>query len=258
MSRLVWLVLVLQAACAQEYAREGFIDRLSSGMKFATDLLGTESVAQKVAEFVVKAFQITNKPSPYKRPPPDTLEESSEESFASEKRPNYNVEEAANPMSPLKYLVRLFGLQPGQISAVAVNALVFVAQMISTFLAGNRRPNRPYRSDDPIEWVLNKRSSRLQELISRAKNESLFNDIEGIIEEQGSNEETSCIRLLVCKVTPFVHKMQEAVFGKEGRDVKPGKLRGAATMYRHLPSTDEIKERSDICERKHRDCDLNQ
>lgn len=128
---------------------------------------------------------------------------------------------------------------------------------ISTFLSGNRRPGRPYRSEDPTEWILNKRSSRLQELISRAKNESLFNDIEDLVKEQGSDEDTSCIRLLVCKITPFVQKMQEAVFGKDG-DGKREKLRGAEIMYRHLPSTEEINKRGDICERRHRDCDLNQ
>lgn len=55
----------------------------------------------------------------------------SEENFAEENRPNYQVNEAPNPMAPLKYLVKLLGLQPNQISAVAVNALVFVAQMVS-------------------------------------------------------------------------------------------------------------------------------
>ncbi|KAL0828849.1 hypothetical protein ABMA28_003760 [Loxostege sticticalis] len=255
MARLVWLVLAVHAVCGME-RREGLIDRLSNGMKLATDLLGTESVALKVAEFVVKAFQTANKPSPYKRPL-DSSDQSSEESFANENRPNYNINETSNPLTPLKYLVRLFGLQPGQISAVAVNALVFVAQMISTFLSGNRRPGRPYRSEDPTEWILNKRSSRLQELISRAKNESLFKDIEDLVKEQGSDEDTSCIRLLVCKITPFVQKMQEAVFGKDGAG-KREKLRGAEIMYRHLPWTEEINKRGDICERRHRDCDLNQ
>lgn len=39
MARLVWLVLAVQAVCGVE-RREGLIDRLSSGMKLATDLLG--------------------------------------------------------------------------------------------------------------------------------------------------------------------------------------------------------------------------
>ncbi|CAG9788049.1 unnamed protein product [Diatraea saccharalis] len=253
MALRVFIILILsQAAISSEnYRKNGFIDSLNSGMKFATDILGTESVALKVAEFVVKAFQTANKPASPDRRYPSSINEPYEsgdsEEIKLDNRPDYDVNEASNQMTPLKYLVRLFGLQPNQISAVAVNALVFVAQMISTFLAGNKRPNRPYRSEDPTTWILNKRSRKLQELITKAKNESLLDDIEELIKNQGDEEETSCIRLLTCKITPFVHKMQIAVFGKEVEnkdDVK--KIRGAAAMYRHLPTASEINERSDI------------
>lgn len=77
-----------------------------------------------------------------------------------------------------------------------------------------------------------------------------------MIREQGSEEETSCIRLLVCKITPFVNKMQKAVFGNE--DQGSESIRGAAIMYRHLPSADEINERHDICEKRHTGCNLNE
>lgn len=78
-----------------------------------------------------------------------------------------------------------------------------------------------------------------------------------MIKEQGSEEETSCIRLLVCKITPFVNKMQKTVFGKDELD-KDENIRGAAIMYRHLPTEREIRERSDICEQRHRSCNLNE
>ncbi|KAI5646363.1 hypothetical protein NE865_01825 [Phthorimaea operculella] len=181
-------------------------------------------------------------------------------------------------MTPLKHVVRLFGLRPNQISAVAVNALVFVAQMIvssvaqivssvaqmvsfvaqmiSTFLAGPKRPSRPYRTDDPTAWILNKNSRYLQDLLAAAKNESLPEALEEIIKQQATEEETSCIRLLVCKITPFVAKMQKAVFGEKSENFDKG-LKGSALLYRHLPSAEEIDERNDHCERKHRDCDLN-
>lgn len=77
-----------------------------------------------------------------------------------------------------------------------------------------------------------------------------------MIKKQGSEEETSCIRLLVCKITPFINKMQKAVFGKE--EFGSEGLRGSAIMYRHLPSADEINERHAICEKSHRDCNLNE
>ncbi|XP_049874968.1 uncharacterized protein LOC126373054 [Pectinophora gossypiella] len=258
----LWLFVLAPVVCGnQENAREGLMDHLTHGMKFASNLLGSESVALKVAEFVVRAFQNANNPpsKPIRRRPlPDAYEEGTSDEETFEKRPDYNINEVPTPMTPLKHLVRLFGLQPNQISAVAVNALVFVAQMISTFLAGPKRPSRPYRVEDPTSWILNKNSRSLQDLLATAKNESLPETIEDLIKQQGSDEETSCIRLLVCKITPFVNRMQKAVFGNDSDTVFDDNLKGSAVLYRHLPTEEEINRRSEVCEKKHADCDLNE
>lgn len=52
--------------------------------------------------------------------------------------------------------------------------------------------------------------------------------------------------------------MQKAVFGDIGRDDSKSELKGSALMYRHLPSPQEINDRNDICERRHKNCDLNE
>ncbi|XP_030022852.2 uncharacterized protein LOC115442035 [Manduca sexta] len=263
MAALVLCIIILyfQEISCRETRNEGFINKISNGMKMATDFLGSESVALKVAEFVVRAFQTTNNQPLVKRKPSfeNDYDESVKTSFQQESRPDAIVEETPNLMTPLKHLVRLFGLQPNQISAVAVNALVFVAQMISTFLAGPKRPVSRNRSEDHTAWILNKNSRKLQDLLSRAKNESLSEDIEELIKQQGSEEETSCIRLLVCKITPFVNRMQKAVFGRENQtNTKYKKSVGVEIMYRHLPTEQEINNRSDICERRHKTCNLNE
>ncbi|XP_026330856.1 uncharacterized protein LOC113238262 isoform X1 [Hyposmocoma kahamanoa] len=228
-------------------------------MQFAKDFLGSESIARTVAEFVVRAFQNANAaPSkPIRHRPVNnayTDYTSNEETF--DKRPNNDVNDGYLPMTPLRHLVKLFGLQPNQISAVAVNALVFVAQMISTFLTGPKRPGRLRHSEDSTSWILNKNSRALQDLLKTAKNESLPDTLDDLITQQGSEEETSCIRLLVCKIIPFVTRMQRTVFGNETLDSN-GDIRGSASFYRHLPSSDEINDRSEVCERKHKDCNLN-
>lgn len=128
---------------------------------------------------------------------------------------------------------------------------------ISTFLAGPKRPGRTHHFEDPTSWILNKNSRTLQDLLKTAKNESLPNTIDDLITQQGSEEETSCIRLLVCKIIPFVTRMQKTVFGKETLDSNED-VRGSASFYRHLPSSDEINDRSEVCERKHNDCNLNE
>lgn len=96
-------------------------------------------MALKVAEFVVKAFQTVNKPATSNRRWPlndlhneDSSSYSESESYSPNEGPDYDVNETQSPLTPLRQIVRLFGLQPSQISAVAVNALVFVAQMVST------------------------------------------------------------------------------------------------------------------------------
>ncbi|XP_034833072.2 uncharacterized protein [Maniola hyperantus] len=254
MASLVLCFLMFQFVTGNENRRsDSILHHINSGMKIAQEFLGSESIALKVADFVVRAFQ----PLPVKRQPSsdsylDKSPDSDEES--EESRPNYNINEVPLSISPLRHLVRLLGLQPRQISAVAVNALIFVAQMITSFLAGPRNPNRQYRSEDLTTWILNKNSQRLQDLITTAKNESLPEHIEDLIPDQESDEETSCIRLLVCKITPFVSKMQKAVFSEvDGLDKK---ARGASFMYRHLPTSEEINSRSKICERKYKDCNL--
>ncbi|CAH2041472.1 unnamed protein product, partial [Iphiclides podalirius] len=233
-------------------------------MKFAHDFLGSESVALKVADFVVKAFNTVKGPnsSSRKKQTRPTNEDYAEKDSQSEEgiykdKPNALYQTSA--MSPWRHLVRLLGLRPNQISAVAVNALVFVAQMISTFLSGKLQRGKPHRVENPTEWILNKKSRRLQEIIATAKNESLSELIEDIIKEQESQEETSCIRLLVCKITPFITKMQNTVFGGSDMRINNNSTDsfGAEILYRHLPTTKEIYNHSDVCEKRYNECDLN-
>lgn len=91
----------------------------------------------------MKAFQTGNKPKSFNRRWPQSDPYSAEiaqssssesESYSNDKRPIYDVNESQSPMTPIRQLVRLFGLQPNQISAVAINAIVFVTQLVCIFL----------------------------------------------------------------------------------------------------------------------------
>lgn len=90
-----------------------------------------------------------------------------------------------------------------------------------------------------------------------AKNESLSDLIEQMIQQE-STEETSCIRLLVCKITPFINKMQNTVFGEDDPNDKSRERTGAAILYRHIPTSEEINSRSNFCENRHKNCNLNE
>lgn len=83
-----------------------------------------------MADFVVRAFQpdaSTNK----KQQQSQSYQGDSKENYEEGIKPSYNINEVPYSESPLRHLVRLLGLQPNQISAVAVNALIFVAQMVT-------------------------------------------------------------------------------------------------------------------------------
>lgn len=90
-----------------------------------------------------------------------------------------------------------------------------------------------------------------------AKNESLSDLIEQMIQQE-STEETSCIRLLVCKITPFINKMQNTVFSEDDPNDKSRERIGAAILYRHLPTSEEINSRINFCENRHKNCNLNE
>ncbi|XP_068631858.1 uncharacterized protein [Battus philenor] len=264
---MVILILLFVAPTTfgvENYRRDNFIDKFSSGMKFAYDFLGTESVALKVADFVVRAFSTVNTKNAGKKQTEaikDTIIEDNshvDESSYEENRPNVNLHQTSSPVSPWRHLIRLLGLQPNQISAVAVNALVFVAQMISTFLSGTRHSKVPHRSDDPSSWILTKSSKRLQDLIITAKNETLPDNIGEFIKEHEFEEETSCIRLLVCKIKPFINKMQKTIFNNDNSKNHYTETSGAGILYRYLPATEEIDSRSQLCEKRHKDCNLNE
>lgn len=49
--------------------------------------------------------------------------------------------------------------------------------------------------------------------------------------------------------------MQETVFSEENDKINK-ELRGVAFLYRHLPTSEEINAKSDVCEQKYKDCKL--
>ncbi|XP_038212647.1 uncharacterized protein LOC119832900 [Zerene cesonia] len=261
MASLVVFFLIFHVASGdQNLRRDSVIDHLTNGMKFAQDFLGSESIAMKVADFVVRAFQPKKNPTSQRKHPayddnPSTSSLHSGENYSQDKEHSYDVNESSNLLSPWRHLVKLLGLQTNQISAVAVNALIFIAQMITTFLSGPKHPNRQQRSDDLTTWMLNKNSKKLQELLATAKNESLPDLLEDLIRDQES-EDISCIQLLVCKITPFVNKMQKAVFGNE--EIVNNEYGGPSALYRHLPSREEFNSKSQFCEKRFKECNLNE
>lgn len=80
----------------------------------------------------MRAFQPRKRPT---HPPYDDYDENTQNNdkyFQNDKDSDYEEDRHTEnqAVDPLRHLVRLFGLQTPQMSAVAVNALLFVAQMV--------------------------------------------------------------------------------------------------------------------------------
>lgn len=97
----------------------------------------------------------------------------------------------------------------------------------------------------PLEWIMD--NSEVVGLLEHAKNNSLPNKIVNYIKERSLDEDTDCIQLLICKISPFVWGMQKAVGENNNR-------KGNGILFEHLPTADDVANNGDICEKKHPYC----
>ncbi|KAK4887020.1 hypothetical protein RN001_003291 [Aquatica leii] len=149
--------------------------------------------------------------------------------------------------------LRLIGLDTKKISAIAVNAIIFVAQLISTTLSrpipSQLTQARKLKNGTPYDWILN--NAHIVDLLSTAKNNDLPKNIVEYIKDRGLDEETDCIQLLMCKTTPLIWGMQKTV--NSSIDEIP---KGKAALFANLPSIEEFTDYSDACESKHPYCTI--
>ncbi|KAK5643669.1 hypothetical protein RI129_007514 [Pyrocoelia pectoralis] len=147
--------------------------------------------------------------------------------------------------------LRLLGLDAKKISAIAVNAIIFVAQLISTTLSkpppSQLTEARKLKAGTPYDWVLN--NSNLADIIESAKQDDLPENIVNYIKERGLEEDTDCIQLLLCKAAPLIWGMQKTVNSSHENMPK-----GKAVLFANLPTLEEFADYGDICEKKHPYC----
>ena len=81
------------------------------------------------------------------------------------------------------------------------------------------------------------------------KNDDLSANIISYIKEHSLDEETDCIQLLICKLSPFVKSMQEALSSKQV-------VKGKKALFEHLPTKEDVEKASEKCERHHPYCNI--
>ncbi|XP_023720765.1 uncharacterized protein LOC111871714 [Cryptotermes secundus] len=160
---------------------------------------------------------------------------------------------------------RLLGLDPTKLGAIALNAIIFIAQLISSSLVEQplqkdsaRSAYSTEREDSPVRWLLDNPTVQLRDLLSRAQDRLLTDHVIRAIQERYTDDETGCVQLLVCKSSPFVRGMQKAVRALLNNEDAKGwsRLTPMQRMYSDLPSVDEVTEDGDQCEERFPACHI--
>lgn len=120
----------------------------------------------------------------------------------------------------------------------------------------------------PFDWILGSKSPLLQTALAAVRDRHLTGRlIDGIGTLERNAGEADCIKLLLCKCSPFVWGMQRSIGdridgGNESDEqppldddgVNPRAANRLDGFFRHLPAMREFRENGNECERRHAAC----
>uniref|UniRef100_A0A182N9F6 Uncharacterized protein n=1 Tax=Anopheles dirus TaxID=7168 RepID=A0A182N9F6_9DIPT len=198
--------------------------------------------------------------------------------------------------SMMTVMMKLLGLDGSQLGAMLVNGIVFLAHIIGTNLGAFRAPtlldtalpsfppadppvaigeappptngdSRPNPGSTPLEWLLRNPSKRFRVLLDQVQHTDLAERLDRELDQldRYDPEDTDCIRLLMCKVKPFIWKMQRVVRdqvlargeppkGQSTGDTGPTGEEILSGIHKNLPTEDEFQRQSRLCEQQFRHC----
>lgn len=106
---------------------------------------------------------------------------------------------------------------------------------------------RDVKQDLPFDWLIN--NERLSDAIKISKESDLPDKINEYIKERSLDEESGCIQLLICKISPFIWAMQRTLNTKD-----EFKMKGEPALSQFMPNLEEVADNSDECEEKYPYC----
>ncbi|XP_076621667.1 uncharacterized protein LOC143342069 [Colletes latitarsis] len=217
---------------------DGVLGKIKAGLEYATNYLET---AKDIADLVARSLGRKQK-------------EKLGEDYVPKQKGSFV------PSNIMSAFFRLVGLDSQKVTAIAVNSVIFLAQMASKIvpnlfssLFGLKPPKeniaRELDDEDETSWnpaniIMDSKNERIQKLIEQAHDDSLANQLI----ERVDGTDSACIRLLVCKTSPVIRAAQSFLKNKTGSKYR--------RMTSWLPSRDEFEENSDQCENTHTDCSL--
>lgn len=135
--------------------------------------------------------------------------------------------------------------------------------------------------DNAFDWILDRSkqhsflSQQLNVMLDKRLPERIINYIDdGNDDNQQQQQNTDCIKLLICKTAPIIQGMQRAVStqinGEESETTEPDENSSnhnndnASTVndyrmnafFKHLPTVDEFRDHGGTCENRFNNCKL--
>ncbi|KAH0553551.1 uncharacterized protein LOC123263175 [Cotesia glomerata] len=218
-------IFILVGLISATSCEEGFFDKLKSGLQSMRNYLET---VKEVADLVSDSLK--------KQPDRKKGDESPQEDAG---------DRSAGFGSLASVFFRLLGLDSPKIAAITVNSAIFLAQVIASFFEVKSSRDESDDSEfDVLKSIVDSTDDKVQNLLKQAQSPELPRKIT----EQLDGMDLSCVKLLICKMTPFILKAQASLKSESNN----GSRKTVFTSW--LPSKEEFEDNSENCEQEHKDC----
>ncbi|XP_057328563.1 uncharacterized protein LOC130669594 [Microplitis mediator] len=219
-------IFILVSLVSLTSGEEGFFDKLKNGLASMRSYLET---VKEVAELVSKSLK---QQSDRKKGDESTQSDGGNQNF--------------NSGNLASAFFRLLGLDSPKIAAITVNSAIFLAQVIASFfeIKSSRDESDDEIEFDPFQYIVESRDDKIKNLLQQAQNPELPRQLI----DQLDGMDLSCVKLLMCKISPFILKAQNSLKS----DKKSSSRRSEFVSW--LPTQEVFEENSEACEREHEDC----
>ncbi|XP_030570833.1 uncharacterized protein LOC115769931 [Drosophila novamexicana] len=290
MARRWQLFVGLLLLSLSQQASAGVMDNVNDGLKLAGEMFGINTAAD-VANLVAKAFsRVTTRKKPdlmsvlqqgfetQRNQQQEEEEGDQEEQENAQESPPVDGDTRRRPLQfssvqMLTNMMRMIGFDPRKLGALALNAIVMIAQAIGStimqatrgggesnadtgpeaFFEPSEHQPRDLTPGSPIDWFLKRPGAHTQRMVRRIMDRQLPEYIVDMIEskETPDGNEAACLKLLMCKSSPIIWGMQNSLkkrLAGEPEEFDEDSYMNANAFFKYLPSLDEFKEHGAGCE----------
>ncbi|XP_063845842.1 uncharacterized protein LOC135091802 [Scylla paramamosain] len=156
--------------------------------------------------------------------------------------------------------LRLVGIDSSQVGLMALNVLIFLAELITSSLIGEKVNEIPESRDSKtsvLSWFMRGDPAKMDAMLREAQDPGLPRAIIQKL-QRATGDDTACVQLLVCKLSPVVWGLQRSVAVSQARsrdpDTPPMGL--MQTLYEALPPLNTFVNFSESCEHQFPKCPL--